>query len=217
MLNRYLRANPNDTYRVAVLGSSGTGKTHKVSALINDHIAAASATQPVFVFTFYKSMYPDPYPTSRLYLDPTPESITSAIDTVNQTLAASKKTTPQFIFIFDDVVDEKLSKSTQMTNLFLTSRKARINIFFVIQTYTVFLTPHMKNNLTHYILFPIFEINHQKRIIHEVIAPVYLQKYRKDLDIADKKSKDSAKKLYSKLFNSKYSSIGIDIRARDFA
>lgn len=213
-LIRYLEENVDDTYRVCVLGSSGTGKTVKVGGIISEHIKWSSGKNPVFIFTFYKGIYDDPYPSSRLWKDPNENSIKEAMELVKKSEGITGVCKPQFVFIFDDVVDERLSKSAAMADLFLTSRKSRINIVFVIQTFTVFLTPHMKNNLTHYVLFPLFEMNHQKRIVNEIIAPCYMGRYRGSVEDATKKAKMMADRLYGRLFANKYSHIIVDVRNR---
>lgn len=193
----------NQSYRLAVIGRSGSGKSYWVRNFLS--IETKHKNVAVFVITpphnkeFYSKI------TNNIFTEVSINSVLYSIEIVLK-FAEQFKNSFRTILIFDDIISEKIVNDDAFKQLFATARHYNVNIIFIIQAYTRVITPFMKDQLTHYLLFALNNPRVERQIIYDLIAPMC-----GDISKSEKQLMDDAIKIYNdNIINKKYGNILID-------
>lgn len=191
------------TYRMIVLGRSGSGKSHWVKNFLE--IENKKKDTVIFILTplhnkeYYQST------TKHIMTEINNDSILFNIDTILK-FAEKYHTVFRIIMLFDDVINEKLVNDIAFMNLFGRARHYNVNIIFIIQGYTRVVTPFMKNQATHYLLFSLNNPQTERQIIYDLIVP-----FCGDLENSEKDLFKKAVQIYKdNVISKKYGNILID-------
>lgn len=199
----------NQTYRLTVIGSSGSGKSTFVYKLLEtERKTKYSKMTIIVVFTpiFNAEKY-RPYAniihtgTSNLELT---ENLIKLLE-----IAGNKemKEKYRFIVVFDDVISEKFIQTDLFREFFVTARHYDMNIIFVIQAYHVLISSLIKDNTTHYLIFKMNSVRTQKELIRELIANTI-----GDVEKTEKENTSKATELYKTyVLKRKYGNILINM------
>lgn len=193
----------NQSYRLTVIGRSGSGKSY----WINNFLQIESSTERTYIFVITPIHNKDFYSKISKYVltEMDTESILNNIKKILK-FAEMYKNVSRFILLFDDIISEKLVNDDEFKNLFATARHYNINIIFIIQAYTRVLSPFMKDQLTHYLLFGLGNPRAERQIIYDLIVPIL-----GNIKISEKKSIEDSTNLYDKYITQiKYGNILID-------
>lgn len=158
------------TYRMVVLGKSGSGKSYWTHKFLE--LEKKKKKTLIFVFTpqhnldYYKDV------ATSIFTDVDINTILFTIDKVLKVCEQMNKQEFRSIIIFDDIINEQLVNDDIFSNLFARSRHFNTNLIFIIQSYTRVITPLMKNQVTHYLLFKLSDPTQERRIVRELIVPM---------------------------------------------
>lgn len=192
----------NQTYRLIVMGRSGSGKSYWVKHFLE--IEMKSKACVTFVLTpIHNKHYYDAR--CKVFSDISNETILFNIETI---LSFAEKYPKIFkiIIIFDDIINEKLVNDSGFMNLFGRARHFNINIIFIIQSYTRVLSPFMKNQATHYLLFGLNNPRMERLLVSDFIEPLM-----SDIKTNDKEAHEKAINMYKdNIVDKKYGNILIN-------
>lgn len=203
-IKNIINTNTNkQTYRMIVLGRSGSGKSYWVKNFLE--IENKKKDTVIFVLTpqhnkeYYQSI------SKHVMTEISNDSILFNIETILK-FAEKYHSVFRIIILFDDVINEKLVNDTAFMNLFGRARHYNVNIIFIIQGYTRVVTPFMKNQATHYLLFSLNNPQTERQIIYDLIIP-----FCGDLEKSEKELFKEAVSIYKEnVIGKKYGNILID-------
>lgn len=208
-----MNSNKNDqTYRLLILGRSGSGKSYWAYNFLKLEKLRKVDNKQTVIFCFTpehnNEFYEDVAHT--IYNELDEETIKKHLSHIIEFTQKYKKTY-RIIILFDDIINEKLVNSTEIMNLFARARHYGINLIFLIQSYTRVVTPFMRNNITHYLLFALNDAQQEKKITRELILPI-----SGDIDKSEKDNTFKAICIYKKdVLNVKYGNILIDYNKQE--
>jgi len=208
-----MNSNKNDqTYRLLILGRSGSGKSYWAYNFLKLEKLRKVDNKQTVIFCFTpehnNEFYEDVAHT--IYNELDEETIKKNLSHIIEFTQKYKKTY-RIIILFDDIINEKLVNSTEIMNLFARARHYGINLIFLIQSYTRVVTPFMRNNITHYLLFALNDAQQEKKITRELILPI-----SGDIDKSEKDNTFKAICIYKKdVLNVKYGNILIDYNKQE--
>lgn len=150
------------------------------------------------------SFNPEPQPvTNFVYVSTDPNEFTTIIDSMPEYQQDNIKSiddegNPVYkyrgLFIFDDVLDERFSKSQSIINVFTHYRHYNIDTFFLVQTSAVQITPLMRNNIDIFIMTKMKLAEMRNRCLN-----YYLKDIIQTIDMKGDEAKQISQNIYKKV------------------
>ena len=209
--------NPKN-YRCIIYGSTDTGKSYYLANMIYPEIKDLFHKIFVFSKTSNKGFYEKHYGKNILFF--TNKSEFKNLITKIRNKQTDKKNIKgvdeegnpiykkRLLFIFDDVISEKLVKSEEFGDLFTNGRHDAITTFFLIQTCSVVVSTLMKNNVEISVICRFLNRNMKNRITMDLIDPIDYYYTNKGKNISEKELRIKTNKIYNKIvLNQEYGKI----------
>lgn len=164
---------PKDSFRMMIYGASNTGKTYFLKNFLLPVLK--KKFDKVYIFTVKHNV--EPYKrrleslgfvdteSYTIFDDPNPMFIRMALTALNELKNKLYKLdeydsddnpiySQEWLYIFDDILNKKLTESPEFLDIFISGRHSYTSVIMISQVTTDIVTPKIKGNLTHKIIFP---------------------------------------------------------------
>lgn len=204
----------NDYFRMIIFGCTGSGKSYFLAKQLYPIIKKNYDNIVVFTRKFNATFYEKQIPNCSLITDK--DTILDSIKRIKETQEMNIKKLDNLgcpiyktniLFIFDDIVDEKLFKDDEFKEIFFNLRHLQISVILLSQISNTAINTSLKANCQFFVIFKLNDM-YQKRFAMQLIEQSVMNE---DPSFTDNDIKTKSKKIMiSSLYDKKYGKIIID-------